>query len=206
MITRREKMGWLVGIGTFVLSFVVYAFAGRLVDSQIRLPINDLILNILGPIDVLWMLGWLNDLVYIFGIGAIFFLRKELFPSTLFALGVLVIVKSFCMIPTKIGAPIDVISLKNAGGFLNEHLSNFVLFNNDLFFSGHVARMFMVCLIFYSLGFKWWGRVYLIFTLLTAWGVLASHWHYTIDVIGAFAITPAILLLCSKFFVKMKFL
>jgi membrane-associated phospholipid phosphatase len=202
-MTRREKIGWMIGIGTFLLSFVFCVFAGQLVDAQTRTPVNDLILKNLGPLNVLWMLGWLNDLVYALGIVAIFFLKRKMFPLLLFSLGVLVMVKSLCMLPTQIGAPVDMIFLKNSGGFLNDWLSGFVIFNNDLFFSGHTARMFMICLFFYALNFKWWGILYFLFTLLTAWAVLAAHWHYTIDVIGAFLIAPVIFWLCTNFFIKM---
>ena len=77
---RREKVGWLLGVGIFILSLVFYAFAGRLVDAQTRVPVSDLILDNLGPTDVLWMLGWLNDLIYAFGIIAIFSLKRKAFP------------------------------------------------------------------------------------------------------------------------------
>jgi hypothetical protein len=68
--------------------------------------------------------------------------------------------------------------VKNAAG---------VALTKDLFFSGHVATTFLLYL--YGRRIRGWDGIFLAANLLTTLCVFFSHLHYTIDVIGAYAIT-----------------
>lgn len=59
----------------------------------------------------------------------------------------------------------------------------------DLFFSGHVATTFLLWLAGRRLGRA--GRVLLVLHLATLASVLLGHLHYSIDIVGAYAVTFA---------------
>lgn len=62
-----------------------------------------------------------------------------------------------------------------------------VYLTKDLFFSGHVSSTFLLWL--YCRGLPRLGPVALAAHLVTVGVVLAAHLHYTIDVVGAWAVT-----------------
>jgi len=65
-----------------------------------------------------------------------------------------------------------------------------VYLTKDLFFSGHVSSTFLLWL--YCRGKGWLGPVALAGHLLTVAVVLLAHLHYSIDVVGAWAITYSV--------------
>ncbi|HTQ80671.1 MAG TPA: phosphatase PAP2-related protein [Thermoanaerobaculia bacterium] len=62
-----------------------------------------------------------------------------------------------------------------------------VYLTKDLFFSGHVSTTFLLWL--YCRGRGWLGRAALLGHWITVAVVFLSHLHYSIDVLGAWAIT-----------------
>ncbi|HWQ10695.1 MAG TPA: phosphatase PAP2-related protein [Holophaga sp.] len=62
-----------------------------------------------------------------------------------------------------------------------------IYLTKDLFFSGHVATTFLLYLFARRLGPV--SRVYLALNLFTTTMVFLAHLHYTIDVVGAYALT-----------------
>lgn len=66
-----------------------------------------------------------------------------------------------------------------------------VYLTKDMFFSGHVATTFLLFLFGRRLG-RAPARVFLSLHLFTLAVVFLSHLHYTIDVIGAYAVTFAL--------------
>ena len=60
----------------------------------------------------------------------------------------------------------------------------------DLFYSGHIATTFLLYLFSRRFGRAAW--VFLALNLLTLAVVLLAHLHYTIDIIGAYALTYAL--------------
>ncbi len=65
-----------------------------------------------------------------------------------------------------------------------------VYLTKDLFFSGHVSSTFLLWL--YCRGKGWLGPVALAGHLVTVAVVLLAHLHYSIDVVGAWAITYSV--------------
>ncbi len=63
-----------------------------------------------------------------------------------------------------------------------------IYLTKDMFFSGHIATTFLLFLFARRLGRKE-ARVFLTLQLFSLLVVFFSHLHYTIDVIGAYAIT-----------------
>lgn len=66
----------------------------------------------------------------------------------------------------------------------------------DLFYSGHTSTIFLMFLCFR----RWWDRLLaLIGSLLVGGLLLVQHVHYTVDVLGAFALTYPLYWLAKRF-------
>lgn len=76
-----------------------------------------------------------------------------------------------------------------------------IYLTKDLFFSGHIATTFLLYL--FSRRFGKVSRVFLGLNLFTLAVVLLAHLHYSIDIIGAYAITYGLYRLSLR--VKMPF-
>ena len=71
-----------------------------------------------------------------------------------------------------------------------------IYLTKDLFFSGHTASTFLLWL--YVRPYKNIGWVALVAHIIVVLTVFLSHLHYTIDVIGAWAITFSVFVLAEK--------
>jgi len=71
-----------------------------------------------------------------------------------------------------------------------------VYLTKDLFFSGHVSSTFLLWL--YCRGKGWLGPLALAGHLVTVAVVLLAHLHYSIDVVGAWAITYCVYALAER--------
>lgn len=72
-----------------------------------------------------------------------------------------------------------------------------VYLTKDMFFSGHIATTFLLYLFARRLG-KIESRVFLVLQIFSLLVVFFSHLHYTIDVIGAYAITFTVFTLGNR--------
>ena len=79
---------------------------------------------------------------------------------------------------------------------------DFLIFNNDLFFSGHVAIAFLGFLLFQEKKLK---IFFLIATIVMALTVLFMHVHYSIDVFAALFITYSTHEFGKRLFKKIKY-
>jgi hypothetical protein len=71
-----------------------------------------------------------------------------------------------------------------------------VYLTKDLFFSGHASSTFLLWL--YCRGKGWLGPVALAAHLVTVAVVLLAHLHYSIDIVGAWAITYSVYVLAER--------
>ena len=71
-----------------------------------------------------------------------------------------------------------------------------VYLTKDLFFSGHASSTFLLWL--YCRGKGWLGPLALAAHLVTVAVVLLAHLHYTIDVVGAWAVTYSVYVLAER--------
>jgi hypothetical protein len=72
-----------------------------------------------------------------------------------------------------------------------------IYLTKDMFFSGHIATTFLLYLFARQLG-KREARVFLALQIFSLLVVFFSHLHYTIDVIGAYAVTFTIFTLGDR--------
>ena len=109
--------------------------------------------------------------------------------------------RGLCIVATQLGPPDPAhtgpgIGTRSFGAALLELVSPFHVFvessqraylTQDLFFSGHAATTFLLWL--YLRGRRWLGPLALFAHVLCVAAVFLAHLHYTIDVLGAWAVT-----------------
>jgi hypothetical protein len=165
-------------------------------------PIKDLI------VDQIPFLPWVftvNFVVWGAGVlpAAVYFVFKDPLGYARYSVtdGLLALTRGLCICVTWLGAVAvpTVVDDSAATNFLVRitrpitlllEKSHPLQMNKDLFFSGHAATSFLLFL--YAVrypGLRWWM---LVTHLLVVATVFLGHMHYTIDVVGAWAVTFSI--------------
>jgi hypothetical protein len=164
-------------VGALVLNSVVGNYADRVGNAAA----SDLILEHVGPVDwtYLFVYGYGLVILLLFVYPLLFRVREFHIAISQFSL--LVLIRSFFISLTHLKVPTDAIAVSVS------HLSNLLIFRNDLFFSAHTALPFLGFLLFRK--HKIISTFFLIMTFVLAATVLLMHIHYSIDVFAAFFIT-----------------
>ncbi len=104
------------------------------------------------------------------------------------------VVRQICILLVALEPPTGIIVLRDV--FLeNTVYPHFSPLTKDLFFSGHVASIWL----YFLCAEKKWVKIYLIFsTLLMSFMILSMRVHYTFDIYGAIIITSIIYYLPSR--------
>lgn len=150
-----------------------------------------------------WLPVWDTSFVFVWGFAAFFVWlcvvvvwrewRRAAYVAWSYAL--LISVRSFFIILTPMRLPPEAVHV--SGGFLFQHLGQYLTFEHDLFFSSHTACPFLAFLILRG---PWIRLSFLFFSFLLAAAVLLGRLHYSIDVFSAFFITYALFKFEAKFF------
>ena len=145
---------------------------------------------------VLWLLGYVPLALTLLAIQPRRFIRYSLIA------GVIGLVRGVCIFVTGLG-PVNghdvnagltadqrwsaFANLMNPFGFFAPDAGARIYLTKDLFFSGHTATTFLLVLCCWPVrALRWWALG--CHALIVA-SVFLAHLHYTIDVIGAYAIT-----------------
>lgn len=151
---------------------------------------------------LLWLAGYVPVALWLLKVDA------ERFIRYMISAGWVALVRGACVVATGLG-PVHGADV-NAGlssearweafwrianplGFFAPGGSAQVYLTKDLFFSGHTATTFLLLL--YVWRFPRLRAVMLVAHLLVVASLFCSHLHYTIDVIGAYAITFSVFFL-----------
>jgi hypothetical protein len=147
---------------------------------------------------VLWLALYLPLAV------AFLFTQPERWVRYMWTGALVSLARGLCIVATQLGPPDPVhagpgIGARSYTQALLELVSPFHVFvessqraylTQDLFFSGHAATTFLLWL--YLRGRRWLGPLALAGHLVSVASVFLAHLHYTIDVLGAWAVTWAI--------------
>lgn len=170
------------GVFLLITSFLIMNFAGNYASHMAGNPVSDLILDNLPLRDV--TVFHVNTAITFWTIFTIYILLQPAFiPFITKSAALFILIRCAFISMTHLGAPPNQLVIP-------DNFSSFVLFNGDLFFSGHVGGPFLMMLIF-------WSKPILRYVCLTtsiffAYTVLAGHIHYSIDVFAAPFITYGI--------------
>lgn len=178
-----------------VATFIDY-LAGVYVSERATVNVvQDLILDHFGPYDLSFIFVW-GFLILVFTLFAYasFFDVKKL-HKVIAQFSFLIIIRSIFIILTHLKTPTDAI----AGKF--PWILHNLRFENDMFFSGHVAIPFLGFLLFKGNKIRYF---FLIGSIIMAITVLAMHQHYSIDVFAAFFIVYGSYKIGEKLFEKVE--
>jgi hypothetical protein len=179
----RHKYSLLLALFFLIITGILNYFSGVYTNKVGVSTSPDLILDYLPVINL--------ELLYVYGyliILAIFILYPLLFRinklhRVISQLSFLIMIRSIFISLTHLKAPTDAILVDFPG--IMSHMS----FQNDLFFSGHVAVPFLGFLLFKDSKIKYF---FLVASILMGITVLFMHVHYSIDVFSAFFISYGI--------------
>ncbi len=117
-------------------------------------------------------------------------------PFLLYSIGIFYIVRSGFIVLTNPGFPEGIVGMHTASPFIKEYF-----FGGDLFFSGHAGAPFLVALLLWDYN-KILRTYFLAISVGAAIIVLVGHYHYSVDVAGAYFITYTIYKMAQRFFPK----
>ena len=174
----------VIGLLLMGVSLLINYFASSFASKNISQPVTDIVLSNLpqfnsdGAIIVLSLI-----LVAIIVVHSLRHPKK--IPMLLKSVAVFVIIRAIFINLTHIG-PFSPNLAESFNTILSFNLGN----NGDYFFSGHTGLPFLAALGFWR--DKTMRNIFLIGSFTLGALVLLGHFHYSIDVFGAFFITYAI--------------
>ncbi len=190
-LDRGFRLSILQGILALVGSLVVNYVAGTYASLHAGGPVRDIILDRVPtlPVNLIFIDGTFAFWLFVFVLLAA---MPRAVPFVLKVLSVFIVIRSFFVILTHMGAPAHEVLLNP-----NRIMSD-LTFSGDLFFSGHTGFPFLLALTFWES--KLLRRVFLALAVVFASAVLVGHLHYSIDVFAAFFITDSIFRLAQRLF------
>lgn len=192
---RSFYLSTLWGLALFTISVLVNTFANKYAILTGKNPVTDIVLSNIRVFNVDFIVNY-GPLLILILVITILAIRPSAIPFTAKSMALFIVTRA-CFI-----------SLTHLGQFQPQLIlptSRFLDFlgggnTGGLFFSGHTGMPFLLALIFWDNKLLRLGFIGVSVVLGTA--MLLAHLHYTIDVIGAFFITPTIFSLAQKFFKK----
>lgn len=196
---RRYVISLVVSIIFILVALFINFIASKYTDSIPALSVGDLILDNIPLIDLSFF--YRTGLFFIIAVIILYpiLFQPELLPFTAKTFAAFIIIRSFFITLTHIGAPEPFYALTQM-----MYESSFVklFYLNDLFFSGHTGIPFLAALLF------WENKVVRYFMLFSSFvmavTVLFMHVHYSIDVFSAYFITYTIYVISDKIFNKLN--
>lgn len=172
------------------LSFTANFYAGQYAREEASNPVTDIVLNSIPVFDV--------DLAFIYGpilfwilVAILAAYKPKRLPFVVESVVLLVLIRSVFVSLTHIGPFPDHL-------YVHSTLFSFLTSGSDLFFSGHTAFPFLMCLIYWN--DKKLRTLFFLLSLFFGAVVLMGHLHYSIDVLAAFFITYTTFHMSKTFF------
>jgi hypothetical protein len=172
----------------FVCSFFVWSLVGQRADARALAPGSDILLDQLPLVDLVPVLtvGWLSIHMLAIYLGVMYSPRRWAF--ILATIGLLILVRTAFVAFNPIGPPPGILSLN--ASYLLAPLKGILAFENEFFFSGHVAFPYLYSRIYHRI--VWARRTFVLLSITMAASVLLTRNHYTMDVLGAYFVTHSV--------------
>ncbi len=161
------------------LSFMANFYAGQYAREEASNPVTDIVLNSIPVFNV--------DISFIYGpilfwilVTILAVIEPKRLPFIVESVVLLVLVRCVFVSLTHIGPFPDHL-------YVQSNFFSFLTSGSDLFFSGHTAFPFLMCLAYWEN--KQLRILFFLLSLFFGAVVLMGHLHYSIDVLAAFFIT-----------------
>ena len=180
----------------FTAAIMIHTWANAYIIGITGTPVGDTLLNLLPTLKIDFLIIQVPLMATFLGLGLLIY-KPHYFPFTLKALSLFIIIRSFFISLTHLGAsPHQLVLDQSSFGFsLYDLLYNTT---NDFFFSGHTGIPILLALIFWS--DKHWRFIFLGIAAIFGVSVLLAHIHYSIDVFAAPFMTYSIFTLAKYIF------
>jgi len=189
---REYVKSLLNGFFILIASFFIMNHAGNYATKMAEIPVGDIVLDNLIIRDVSFF--HVQIAIFFWVLFTVYMLTKPSFiPFIIKTISLFLLVRSAFICMTHLGVPSNKLVIP-------DDVSSLVLFNGDLFFSGHVGAPFLMMLVFWQE--KVVRYVCLSASIIFAYIVLVGHIHYSIDVFAAPFITYSIFNLSTFIFAK----
>ncbi len=170
----------------FILTFTFIAFIAvaiphffRFIQNRPGYRLDDIVLNQLPAQDMSWFIFLLIYAVILLSIVNIVS-DAFLFLKCMQAYGLLLVLRITCMYFVSLEPEKFIIPLQDP--ILGYLFYNGSPITKDLFFSGHISTMTLLC---FAIPFRPLKYFFIVATLLAAVFILIQHVHYTIDILAA---------------------
>jgi len=172
------RIKFLVSIIFLASALFVYRKFLDFAEARPGVRISDPILNLFEPVDLTWLIFGLIYLCLLIGIIALIRNPEKLLLAFQ-TYTVIIIVRIIAMYLVPFEAPEKLIVLKDP---FVEMFGSGESLTKDLFFSGHVATLFLLFLVVELKGLKY---IFLVSAIIVGVSIVLQHVHYVIDVFAA---------------------
>lgn len=176
----------VISLALLRISYEVTTLAAVAATKSASNPITDIVYDYIPRVDTSFIHENLSGYLYDLRIP-LFIIFIKYVPFGAKALAILILFRALCINLTHLGIPDGIVPIN----------SN-ITFGGDLFFSGHVANMFMLGLIYWNI--KTLRYICMLMSFVFGISAVLGHYHYTIDVVAAPFFAYGIFILCQKVF------
>lgn len=195
--SEYNMQSFLLGVLLFLSALIIQHFSYSYIEERIAVtPVRDLLLDNLPTVNLDFFIVQ-GSLLATLVIIILLLTNPNYLPFSLKSLALFLIVRSFFISLTHLGADLNQITLNsNSIGFVFYDF----LYNakNDFFFSGHVGISFLFALIFWTRPF--WRNIFIVISFIFGITMILAHMHYSIDIFAAPFITYGIFVISKKSF------
>ncbi len=169
-------------------AYLTTQFAAMLATRDSTNEVYDVVFAHIPRIDTSFIHGDVSFFLYDLRLP-LFLLFITYTPFAAKALASLLLVRAVTINLTNVGMPPGIVPI-----------SSDITFGGDLFFSGHVANMVMLGLVFWPIK----PLRYFFFAMSIIFGISAvlGHYHYTLDVVAAPFFAYGVFVFCKRVFAK----
>lgn len=192
----KHKYLLLLSLLFLIISIFLDILAGNYADKRASVAVSDLILDSIPTLNLSFIFSYGIILILLVGLFYTLFFKVKELHIVLSQFSLLLMIRSFFVTLTHLKRPAEAV----VNAYLS-HIPRIFTFENDMFFSGHVAISFLGFLLFRK---EKIGVFFLIMTFVMAVTVLLMHVHYSIDVFAAIFITYGSYKIGEWFFEKIN--
>lgn len=192
---RKYVISLIFGFFLVLIAFFINFQIARYTETVPATKVGDLLLDWLPTVDLTFFYTTFSFLTIGIIILYPILFQSELIPFTAKTFAAFILIRSFFIGLTHLGAPEPFYALPHG---IDQSAFIRFFYLNDLFFSGHTGVPYLAALIFWKQKIIRYSM--LLASVIMGATVLLMHVHYSIDVFAAYFITYSIYIVSDKVF------